>query len=227
MPVSRPRPREAREGRSFAQTSGAPPPGIRRAPYEPPIRGINEGQLFSSLLGSTVWGTAKILGSLPFLSTARIAPTCHPVAAHYQHKHSSSSCCYCRRRIPFHPPGLGRSSLSSRSTAGGDGWGPSKLPVSQVSTPQLAPRPFLHLLICHCFPPNKVQTVGAVFREPPRIPRNTKPSSNFLTCCHGGAQRLLLSRGWRVLRIFQWVPHRDRILEMPACQPIWLGAWAI
>lgn len=102
-----------------------PRAGTRRAPYEPPIRGINEGQLFSSLLEGTVWGTAKILGSLPFSQPHESPPpaTLSPLASQ---KHSC-----CRRPIPFHSPGLARSSLSA---------GPASLPLVGLANPREAER---------------------------------------------------------------------------------------
>lgn len=175
------------------------------------------GRLFSSRL-STVWGTAKILGSCP--------P--HPQQTHARpcrHTQQHTELCRCRCPIPFHPPGLLLSWLS------GSGWsgcarGPSRREREGVGLTEITCQPgeHLHSLTCHCFPPNKVQSSGAAFREPPRTPRIPSPRQTFClsarvghgSCSYPGlacpqnlaVSALIGAESWRT-------------------QPICLGIWAI
>lgn len=140
MPVSRPR---AAEGRSFAQAYGAPA-GVREEPASTrrPFVGLMRGSLFFLLDGHTVWGTAKILGSVHLTRMrTHLPPPCPP------HKHTRAQTLLLLLPPPHPFPlswapallslwvWLGSRTTQKREREGQ--WGQPRLPVSQVSTSTL------------------------------------------------------------------------------------------
>lgn len=172
MPVSRPR--VARSRRRVGQPQGCEEPASTSRPFV----GLMRGWLFSS----------RRTHSLGHGEDSRLCPP-HPQLTHprpcrhtqqqQQQQQHTQKCCRCP--IPFHPPGLWPPWLS------GSGWsgcarGPSRRAREGVwgaAEITCQPGEHLHTLTCHCFPPNKVQSSGAAFREPPRIPRIPSPRQTF------------------------------------------------
>lgn len=148
MPVSRPRVARSR------RRVGQPPGCATSSEYEPPIRGINEGQPIFLLDGRTVWCTAKILGSCPPHPHKPHLRPCDPAATHSAHAQLQScraaaaapslsillgSGCHCSSW----PSGVwlesGWARAPSRREREAGRWGQPKLPVNQVSTSTRSP----------------------------------------------------------------------------------------
>lgn len=194
----------------------------RPASTSRPFVGLMRGRLFSS----------RRTHSLGHGEDSRLCPphphqthpaTLPPHRAHTAHTHRTTAAA---------APSLSILLGSGCPGSSGSGWsgcacGPSRRGrEGGVGPAEITCQPgeHLHSLTCHCFPPNKVQSSAAAFREPPRIPRIPSPRQSFWPFCQGGARQLFLSRAG--------VPSESASecligAESWRTQPICLGIWAI
>lgn len=195
MPVSRPR--VARSRRRVGRPQGC----TKRPNTSRPFVGLMRGRLFSSRRTHSLGHgeDSRLLSTSPAANPPTSLPPHTPSSTH-THRTAAAAPSLSILLGSGCPGSLGLAGLAALADHPEEG--ERGVGLAEITC---QPGEHLHLLTCHCFPPNKVQSSGAAFREPPRTPRipSPPPLVKLSALLPGWGPTAVPIPGWRALRICQ------------------------